>query len=127
MARELKPISFNPDNKADKEILEYIEELGISFGSYVKLLIRKDMRAGGSVVSEINETNDTREIASQLKELVSVLKAGNISIGSAVVNETDKETYNEIVATVATDEPEETEEEKAQRLAMQGLLGMGGI
>ncbi len=49
MARELKPISFNPDTKSDKEILDYIDELGVSFGSYVKLLIRKDMRSGSSL------------------------------------------------------------------------------
>lgn len=46
MARELKPVSFNPDTKVDREMLEYIEELGVSFGSYVKLLIRKDMGVG---------------------------------------------------------------------------------
>jgi hypothetical protein len=117
MARELKPVSFNPDTKADREILEYIEELGVSFGSYVKLLIRKDMRAGGSTVSE---TNDTAEIASQLKELVSIFKTGNISIGNTGSNETDNETA------ITVEELEETEEEKAQRLAMQNLLGMGG-
>lgn len=113
MARELKPVSFNPDTKADREILEYIEELGVSFGSYVKLLIRKDMRAGGSTVSE---TNDTAEIASQLKELVSIFKAGNISIGNTGTNETDNE----------VDKPEETEEERKQRLAMESFLGLGG-
>lgn len=113
MARELKPVSFNPDTKADREILEYIEELGVSFGSYVKLLIRKDMRAGGSTVSE---TNDTAEIASQLKELVSIFKAGNISIGNTGTNETDNE----------TDKPEETDEERKQRLAMESFLGLGG-
>ena len=73
MARELKPVSFNPDTKVDREMLEYIEELGVSFGSYVKLLIRKDMGVGSTVS---NETNDTAEIASQLKELVSILKTG---------------------------------------------------
>lgn len=118
MARELKPVSFNPESsKADKEMLEYIEELGVSFGSYVKLLIRKDMRAGGTIVSE---TNDTAEIASQLKELVSIFKAGNISIGNTGTFETE----NEIA--ISNEEPEETEEEKAQRLAMESLLGLGG-
>lgn len=121
MARELKPVSFNPDTKADKEILDYIEELGVSFGSYVKLLIRKDMRAGTTV---INETNDTAEIASQLRELVSVLKTGTISIGNTGTNETLNETNNETVVTV--EEPEETEEERKQRLAMESFLGMGG-
>lgn len=117
MARELKPVSFNPESsKADREMLEYIEELGVSFGSYVKLLIRKDMRAGGTVVSE---TNDTAEIASQLKELVSIFKAGNISIGNTGTNET-------METAVTVEEPEETEEEKAQRLAMESLLGLGG-
>lgn len=118
MARELKPVSFNPESsKADREMLEYIEELGVSFGSYVKLLIRKDMRAGGTIVSE---TNDTAEIASQLKELVSIFKAGNISIGNTGTFETE----NEIA--ISNEEPEETEEEKAQRLAMESLLGLGG-
>lgn len=117
MARELKPVSFNPDTKADREILDYIEELGVSFGSYVKLLIRKDMRAGGSTVSE---TNDTAEIASQLKELVSIFRAGNISIGNTGTNEIN----NEIA--IETAEAEETEEERKQRLAMESFLGMGG-
>ena len=118
MARELKPVSFNPESsKADKEMLEYIEELGVSFGSYVKLLIRKDMKAGSAVV---NETNDTAEIASQLKELVSIFKAGSISIGNTGTNETD----NEIAIT--SGEPKETEEQREQRIAMQNLLGMGG-
>lgn len=117
MGRELKPVSFNPDTKADKEILDYIEELGISFGSYVKLLIRKDMRAGSTVS---NETNDTAEIASQLKELVSIFKTGNISIGNTGTNETDNETA------VTVEEPEETEEQRKQRLAMESFLGMGG-
>lgn len=120
MARELKPVSFNPDTKADKEMMEYIEGLGVSFGSYVKLLIRKDMRAGSAV---LNETNDTAEIASQLKELVSIFKVGNISIGNTGTIETDNEiaiTNEELEETV------ETEEEKAQRLAFERLLGMGG-
>lgn len=69
MARELKPVSFNPDTKADKEMLEYIEELGVSFGSYVKLLIRKDMRAGNTVI-------ETGEIVNEFKELVNILKTG---------------------------------------------------
>lgn len=120
MARELKPVSFNPDTKADREILEYIEELGVSFGSYVKLLIRKDMRAGGSMVSE---TNDTAEIASQLKELVSIFKAGNISIGNTGTYETNNEIA---IDTTKTAEPEETEEERKQRLAMESFLKMGG-
>lgn len=117
MARELKPVSFNPEvSKADKEILEYIEELGIPFGSYVKLLIRKDMRAG----TIIKETNDVAEIVSQLKELVSVLKAGNIAIGNTSTNDT----INETVVTV--EEPEETEEERKQRIVMENFLGIGG-
>lgn len=120
MARELKPVSFNPDTKADKEILDYIEELGVSFGSYVKLLIRKDMRAGTIIV---NETNDTAEIASQLKELVSILKAGTISIGNTGTNETND---TDIETAVAVEEPEETEEERKQRLAMESFLNMGG-
>ncbi len=75
------------------------------------------MRAGGTIVSE---TNDTAEIASQLKELVSIFKAGNISIGNTGTFETE----NEIA--ISNEEPEETEEEKAQRLAMESLLGLGG-
>ena len=43
MARELKPISFNNSNRKDMELLNYVDSLGVSFGSYVKLLIRKDM------------------------------------------------------------------------------------
>lgn len=104
MARELKPISFNPDTKSDKEILDYIDELGVSFGSYVKLLIRKDMRAGSS----LKELNDNSEIAEQLKELVSVLK--NIN------TDTKKMTY----------ETKENEKEKKQRLAMENFMNMGG-
>lgn len=119
MARELKPVSFNPDTKADKEMLDYIEELGISFGSYVKLLIRKDMRAGGTVVTETN--NETAEIASQLKELVSIFKGGTVSIGSI-----NKESETDIETAVAVEEPEETEEERRQRIAMESFLGMGG-
>lgn len=107
MARELKPISFNPDTKSDKEILDYIDELGVSFGSYVKLLIRKDMRAGSS----LKGLNDNSEIAEQLKELVSVLK--NIN------TDTKKMTYE-------TDETKENEKEKKQRLAMENFMNMGG-
>lgn len=107
MARELKPISFNPDTKSDKEILDYIDELGVSFGSYVKLLIRKDMRAGSS----LKGLNDNSEIAEQLKELVSVLK--NIN------TDTKKMTYE-------TYETKENEKEKKQRLAMENFMNMGG-
>jgi len=114
MARELKPVSFNSDTKADREMLEYIEELGVSFGSYVKLLIRKDMRAGSTVIETNNETG---EIASQLRELVSIFKAGNISLGARVSNET-------AISVMEPDEPEETEEQRKQREAMEKLLGM---
>ncbi|MBO3399153.1 hypothetical protein JJB71_16690 [Clostridium perfringens] len=111
MARELKPISFNPDTKSDKEILDYIDELGVSFGSYVKLLIRKDMRSGVS----LNELNDHSEIAEQLKELVSVLKNNNININ----NDNVKNMEN-------TDGIIESEEERKQRIAMENLMNMGG-
>lgn len=111
MARELKPISFNSDNKADKEILDYIDELGVSFGSYVKLLIRKDMRAGSS----LKELNDHSEIAEQLKELVSVLKHNNININADNVKNMDN-----------TDEIIESEEERKQRIAMENFMNMGG-
>ena len=111
MARELKPISFNPDTKSDKEILDYIDELGVSFGSYVKLLIRKDMRSGSS----LKQLNDNSEIAEQLKELVSVLKNNNITINT----DTKKMIYE-------TDEIKESEKEKKQRLAMENFMNMGG-
>ncbi|MGV2804715.1 hypothetical protein GNF85_13725 [Clostridium perfringens] len=107
MARELKPISFNPDTKSDKEILDYIDELGVSFGSYVKLLIRKDMRSGSS----LKELNDNNEIAEQLKELVSVLKNNNIDT-KKLIDEAD--------------EIKESEKEKKQRLAMENFMNMGG-
>lgn len=105
MARELKPISFNPDTKADKEILDYIDELGVSFGSYVKLLIRKDMRSGIT----LKELNDSSEIVEQLKELVSVLK------NTDTIIQIDK-----------TDEIKESEEERKQRIAMEKFMNMGG-
>lgn len=111
MARELKPISFNPDTKSDKEILDYIDELGVSFGSYVKLLIRKDMRAGVS----LNELNGNNEIAEQLKELVSVLKNNNININADNMKNMDN-----------TDEIIESEEERKQRIAMENFMSMGG-
>ncbi|BDU83872.1 hypothetical protein [Clostridium perfringens] len=111
MARELKPISFNPDTKSDKEILDYIDELGVSFGSYVKLLIRKDMRSGVS----LNELNDHSEIVEQLKELVSVLKNNNININSDNVKNMEN-----------TDGIIESEEERKQRIAMENLMNMGG-
>ncbi len=111
MARELKPISFNPDTKADKEILDYIDELGVSFGSYVKLLIRKDMRSGVS----LNELNGNNEIAEQLKELVSVLKNNNININADNVKNMGN-----------TDEIIESEEERKQRIAMENFMNMGG-
>lgn len=111
MARELKPISFNPDTKSDKEILDYIDELGVSFGSYVKLLIRKDMRSGVS----LNELNGHSEIAEQLKELVSVLKNNNININ----NDNVKNMEN-------TDGIIESEEERKQRIAMENFMNMGG-
>lgn len=111
MARELKPISFNPDTKSDKEILDYIDELGVSFGSYVKLLIRKDMRSGVS----LNELNGHSEIAEQLKELVSVLKDNNININ----NDNVKKMGN-------TDGIIESEEERKQRIAMENFMNMGG-
>ncbi len=111
MARELKPISFNPDTKSDKEILDYIDELGVSFGSYVKLLIRKDMRSGVS----LNELNGNNEIAEQLKELVSVLKNNNININADNIKNMDN-----------TDEIIESEEERKQRIAMENFMNMGG-
>ncbi len=111
MARELKPISFNSDTKSDKEILDYIDELGVAFGSYVKLLIRKDMRSGVS----LNELNGHSEIAEQLKELVSVLKNNNININADNVKNMGN-----------TDEIIESEEERKQRIAMENFMNMGG-
>lgn len=121
MARNLKPVSFNPEtSKSDREILEYIEELGVSFGSYVKYLIQKDMKA----VSTIQyDTNDTKEIAKQLGELVNVLKNKSVSIGAY---ETKAETNEADIETVEIDDTEaETEAEKAQRLAMERFLNGG--
>ncbi|MDZ4994548.1 hypothetical protein GNF80_16520 [Clostridium perfringens] len=111
MARELKPISFNSNTKSDKEILDYIDELGVSFGSYVKLLIRKDMRAEVS----LKEINDHSEIAEQLKELVSVLKNNNININADNVKNIGN-----------TDEIIESEKERKQRIAMENFMNMGG-
>lgn len=121
MARNLKPVSFNPEtSKSDREILEYIEELGVSFGSYVKYLIQKDMKA----VSTIQyDTKDTKEIAKQLGELVNVLKNKSVSIGTY---ETKAETNEADIETVEIDDTEaETEAEKAQRLAMERFLNGG--
>lgn len=111
MARELKPISFNPETKSDKEILDYIDELGVSFGSYVKLLIRKDMRVGSSL-KEVNDNSG--EIAEQLKELVSVLKNNDININNNMKNIDN------------TDKITESEDERKQRIAMENFMNMGG-
>lgn len=43
MERQLKPVSFNK-SKEDMELLDYAKSVGIGFSSYVKLLIRNDMR-----------------------------------------------------------------------------------
>ena len=53
MARELKNISFNKSNKKDMELLNHVDSLGVSFGSYVKLLIRKDMEREYKILREL--------------------------------------------------------------------------
>ena len=57
----IKPVSLNEKN--DRDIIEHIEALNISFASYVRDLIRKDM----------NKT-DAPEEKSEIGELVSLLK-----------------------------------------------------
>lgn len=129
MPRELKPVSFNPNTKSDIEILNYIDELGVSFGSYVKYLIRKDMRADTAHISTNETTNETGEIVNQLRELVNVLKSSNISIGGSEI-ETDNETA---LDNVKIDTDIETEEERKARLikekkdsTISNILNMGG-
>lgn len=115
MARELKPVSFNTDTKVDKEILEYIEDLGVPFGSYVKLLIRKDMKR-----NNFNYTDDeSYNVAVQLKELVDTLKNINVKVME------DKNYIDESSELNIKKEIEESKEEKKQRMAIENLLNMG--
>ena len=58
MGKLLKPVSFNEEK--EKEMLEYIDALGVPFASYVKRLIQQDMEKA------------TQE--SEISELVTVLK-----------------------------------------------------
>lgn len=69
MARELKNISFNKSNRKDMELLNHVDSLGVSFGSYVKLLIRKDMEKELPVKKEVknkleNQVNSKESINS---------------------------------------------------------------
>lgn len=111
MARELKPVSFNTENKSDREILEYIEELGVSFGTYVKLLIKKDMKSS-------NSDNNKDDVSKYLKELVDIFKSGEIVLAQSKDSMKNEE--------IDKSESVETKEEHEQRLAIENMLGLGG-
>ncbi len=91
--RELKPVSFN-DSEKDRELLAYMESMGVSFSSYVKLLIRKDMEGAFDKVKTAPATptgGEMAEIAGSLKELVQIFKSGTVSIGTQRAIDTDSE------------------------------------
>ena len=68
MARELKNISFNKSNKKDMELLNHVDSLGVSFGSYVKLLIRKDMERELPVKTEVKNKMNLKQSISSIED-----------------------------------------------------------
>lgn len=106
--REIKGISFNHENKNDNEILNYIESLGVPFGSYVKLLIRKDMNNNFAPAHE----NNNDEIVQGLKEISKALQNINI-VSTGTVTTGEKEV-------ALADEKEDLAEEQTN--AIENLL-----
>lgn len=73
--RELKPVSFNPENDTDVEILNYLEEKKIRFSSYVKQLILKDMN---------NENNNLDNVVDAINNLGDIIKNSTITVDNSI-------------------------------------------
>ena len=72
--RKLKNVSFSLTNESDQEMLKFIDETGMTFGTYVKTLIRNDMKKNNSGCN----SNELRAIAEAINSLKEYLKPNNL-------------------------------------------------
>lgn len=65
----IKPVSFN--EVKDGDILNYLEDLDVSFTSYVKKLIREDMQKN-------KENSEVSELVAVLKDMINKGMIGQV-------------------------------------------------